>query len=131
MVTRERGAALSPPDSSLRGGENVTQSTRRGEKVLCQLLPGNFNWALKCFFSFDNIFLLSFFFFFAGGCFNRSALLSAVVVPAQQRRPLQLDIYTEGSQRATCHSSRCLRLLSFITSTLVVETAVLRRLWRG
>lgn len=40
---------------------NVTQSTRRGEKVLCELLPGNFNWALKCFFSFDNIFF-SFFF---------------------------------------------------------------------
>lgn len=58
MVTHERGAALSPPDSSLRGGENVTQSTRRGEKVLCELLPGNFNWALKCFFSFDNIFSL-------------------------------------------------------------------------
>lgn len=62
MVTHERGAALSPRDSSLRGGENVTQSTRRGEKVLCELLPGNFNWALKCFFSFDNIFFFSLFF---------------------------------------------------------------------
>lgn len=34
MVTHERGAALSPPDLSLKEGENVTQSTRRGEKVL-------------------------------------------------------------------------------------------------
>lgn len=39
---------------------------------------GNFNWALKCFFSFDNIFFCLF--VFAEGCFNRSALLSAVVV---------------------------------------------------
>lgn len=46
------GATLSPPDSSQRGGENVTQSTRRVEKVLCELLPGNFNWPLKCFLKF-------------------------------------------------------------------------------
>lgn len=43
MVTHERGtAALSPPDSSLSGGENVTQSTRRGEQVQCELLLGKF-----------------------------------------------------------------------------------------
>lgn len=87
---------------------------------------GNFNWALKCFFSFDNIFFVVLVFFLP-----KAALIGVpfcLLLWWFHRRPLQLDFYMERSHCATRHSNRCLRLFSFITSTQV-EMAVLWCLW--
>lgn len=96
MVTHERGTALSPPDSSLREGGKCHTKYKEGWKTVAgEVLIGP-----EMLFSFDNI-------FFGEGCFNGNALLSVVVVPPPRWRPLQQDIYMEGSHRVPRDMNRC------------------------